>query len=253
MVIRTEAIQKPLGGSLILKGINTHIQSKEFVGIIGPNGCGKSTFLKTIYRVLKQDKGCILLDQENLQDLSLKESAKKMAVVAQHNNYNFQFTVWEMVLMGRAPYKKSMDRDTAIDYKIANAALEKVGMQDYKERDFASLSGGEQQRIILARALAQETPCLILDEPTNHLDIKYQLQLMNVVKRLEVTVVAAIHDLNIAGMYCDKIYAMKAGEILTYGTPEEVITPAMIKQPYEVKASVRKESDGSIHVTYERE
>lgn len=250
MEIVTEDIKMNLGGTPILKGINTHIKNKEFVGIIGPNGCGKSTFLKTIYRVLKPDYGCIYIDHQPLEDMVYKESAKKMAVVSQHNNYDFDFTVSEMVLMGRSPYKKNMQSDTKEDYDIIGECLEKVGMSSYKNRIFSSLSGGEQQRIILARALAQKTESMILDEPTNHLDIKYQLQILDTVKDLGITVISAFHDLNIAAMYCDKIYALQSGKVVSYGTPEEVITPEIIRNLFEVESTVNMNEDGILHVVF---
>ena len=127
-----------------------------------------------------------------------------------------------------------------------NDALKRVDMLHFKDRNFNSLSGGEQQRIILARALAQETDCLILDEPTNHLDIKYQLQLMNIVKSLDIEVIAAIHDLNIAAMYCDKIYVLKDGRIVAYGTPKEVLTKELIKEVYEVDAIVNEDKENDM-------
>ena len=148
--------------------------------------------------------------------------------------------------MGRSPHKKMMERDSKEILKLVDDALEKVGMIDFKDRSFNSLSGGEQQRIILARALAQETDCLILDEPTNHLDIKYQLQLMNIVKSLNIEVIAAIHDLNIALMYCDKIYVLKDGEIIAYGTPREVMTKELIKEVYEVDAIVNEDKENDM-------
>lgn len=184
MEIEAIGIQTILGNAEILKGIDLSIQNKEFVGVIGPNGSGKSTFLKCLYRVLKPQNGAIYIDGRELQKYSVKESARKMAVVAQHNYYNFEFSVQDVVLMGRSPHKKALERDNAEDFRIVEESLEKVGMKDFAKRSFSTLSGGEQQRVILARALAQKTPCLVLDEPTNHLDIKYQLQLMDIVKHL---------------------------------------------------------------------
>lgn len=251
MEINTLDIEAYLGNSHILKGLNIQAKNKEFVGIIGPNGSGKSTLLKCIYRTLQPSKGIIFLDNKNIKDYSLKESAKKMAVVSQHNNYSFDFTVSEMVLMGRAPHKKFIEKDNAEDYRIMREALEKVGMIDYAKRSYSTLSGGEKQRIILARALAQKSECLILDEPTNHLDIKYQLQFMATVKELGVTVIAAIHDLNIAALYCDKIYALKAGKILSHGKPKEVLTSEVIKSLYEVEAKVIEDKEtGILNVIY---
>ncbi|WP_312259097.1 ABC transporter ATP-binding protein, partial [Megamonas funiformis] len=176
MEIISEQVKKFIGNKEILKGINIDVKNKEFLGIIGPNGSGKSTFLKCIYRILKPSEGKILFNGKNIDELSFRQTALDLAVVAQHNFYNFDFKVLDVVLMGRSPHKKILERDNEIDYKIARNALEKVGLKDFVERNFTTLSGGEQQRVILARALTQETECLVLDEPTNHLDIKYQLQ-----------------------------------------------------------------------------
>ena len=238
MNIKSENINVTLEKNNILKGINIEVDNKEVVGIIGPNGSGKSTLLKCIYRVLKPNDGAILLDKVDIKDMTVKESSKRLAVLSQHNNYNFDFTVKDIVLMGRSPHKRFMERDNKEDYAIVNDALKKVEMLEFKDRCFQSLSGGEQQRVILARALAQQPQCLILDEPTNHLDIKYQLQLMRIVKNLNIEVIAAIHDLNIAAMYCDKIYVLKDGEIIKYGNPKEVLTQKLIKEVYEVDAEV---------------
>lgn len=173
-----------------------------------------------------------------------------MAVVSQHNYHSFDFTVREVVLMGRAPHKKALERDNPEDYQIVHEALAKVDMLEYEERSFSTLSGGEQQRIILARALAQRTPCLVLDEPTNHLDIKYQLQLMDIVKRLDVTVISAIHDLNIAAMYCDRIIALNKGEVIAEGSPEDVLTTEFIRDVYEVDSTVSRDARGLLHIHF---
>lgn len=249
MNIKAENINITLEKNNILKDINIEVDNKEVVGIIGPNGSGKSTLLKCIYRVLKPNDGAILLDNVDIKDMSVKESSKRLAVLSQHNNYNFDFTVKDIVLMGRSPHKKFMERDNKEDYDIVNKALKKVDVFELKDRSFQSLSGGEQQRVILARALAQQPQCLILDEPTNHLDIKYQLQLMRIVKNLNIEVIAAIHDLNIAAMYCDKIYVLKDGEIIKYGNPKEVLTQKLIKEVYEVDAEVILNNE-RIYISY---
>ncbi|MDB8804043.1 MULTISPECIES: ABC transporter ATP-binding protein [unclassified Romboutsia] len=246
MHIKTEGVKLSIGNNDILKGIDINVENKEFVGIIGPNGSGKSTLLKCIYRNLKPSSGVIMLGDEDLSTIPIKESAKKLAVLSQHNYYDFDFKVYDIVLMGRSPHKKIMERDSKEDFEIVDDALEKVGMIDFKERSFNTLSGGEQQRIILARALAQQTDCLVLDEPTNHLDIKHQLQLMSIVKGLNIEVIAAIHDLNIALMYCDKIYVLKDGKIIAYGTPSEVMTKELIKEVYEVDAIINKDENGKL-------
>lgn len=250
MKIAAEQLHAVLGRREILKGVDMEAGDREFIGVIGPNGSGKSTLLRCIYRVLSPAQGAVYIDSRPLSEYRPKDSARKIAVVAQHNYYNFDFTVQDVVLMGRAPHKRALDRDTAEDYALVREALETVGMSAFAERSFSSLSGGEQQRVILARALAQQTPCLILDEPTNHLDIKYQLQLMDIVKALDRTVIAAIHDLNIAAMYCDRLYAVQDGLIVAAGTPDEVLTPERIRTLYEVDAEAMRDRTGLLHILY---
>ena len=225
MNIGAQDLRAELGGKEILKGLDIRAENGQFVGIIGPNGSGKSTLLRCICRILRPTGGAVYLDGQPALDWSPRESAQKVGVVAQHNYYSFDFTVRE--------------------------AIAAVGMAEFEERSFSTLSGGEQQRIILARALAQQTPCLILDEPTNHLDIKYQLELMDLVKGLGRTVLAAIHDLNIAAMYCDRLYAVKDGRVVAGGTPREVLTEDLIRAVYEVDARVLTDEDGMLRILYQ--
>ena len=250
MKIETKAVEALLNGNHILKGIDLDIGDRELVGIIGPNGSGKSTLLKCIYRVLKPAKGAVYLDGKALDNYSYRDTALRIAVAAQHNYYNFDFSVKDMVLIGRSPHKKALDRDTAEDWRIVAESLEMVGMTAFADRSFSTLSGGEQQRVILARALAQGTPCLILDEPTNHLDIKYQLQLMDLARGLDRTVIAAVHDLNIAAMYCDRLYAVKDGRIIGQGAPKTLLTPEFIREVYEVDAQIITDGDGRLHILF---
>ena len=253
MLVEAREIQSVLSGNHILKGVDLEAGDRELVGVIGPNGSGKSTLLKCIYRVLHPTGGAVYLDGKALLEHTTKESAKKIAVVAQHNYYNFDFSVRDVVLMGRSPHKRALDRDNAEDFRIVEESLDTVGMLPFANRSFSTLSGGEQQRVILARALAQQTPCLILDEPTNHLDIKYQLQLMDLVRGLNRTIIAAIHDLNIAAMYCDRLYAVKDGQIVGQGTPRELLTPDFIRSVYEVEAEVFVDRSGLLRVLYHPE
>ena len=250
MQIQAEQIRVVCNGDEILRGVDLHAGERQLVGVIGPNGSGKSTLLKCLYRVLQPTAGAIWLDGRPLSQWTVRESARKMAVVAQHNYYNFDFSVLDVVLMGRAPHKRALDRDTADDFAISRKALKTVGMEKFADRIFSTLSGGEQQRVILARALAQDTPCLILDEPTNHLDIKYQLELMDIVKSLDSTVISAIHDLNIAAMYCDQLVAVKNGKVVGTGTPEMLLTPDFIETVYEVKAEVLQRKNGKPYILF---
>lgn len=250
MEIRTDDLHAMLGGTEILHGIDFTVGDRSLVGVIGPNGSGKSTLLKCIYRVLKPSEGAVFVDGQPLSEYRVRDSAKKIAVLAQHNFYNFEFTVQDVVLMGRAPHKRALERDSAADFKIVHEAMERVGVASLRDRLFSTLSGGEQQRVLLARALAQQTPCLILDEPTNHLDIKYQLELLDLVRSLDRTVIAAIHDLNIAAMYCDTIFVIQSGHIVAAGAPRDVLTRSLIRSVYEVDADVFTDSDGLLRVLF---
>ena len=223
---------------IILKNVSLTIYKGEFIGIIGPNGSGKSTLLKNIYRALKPQKGTILLDGEDLYHIHAKKAARKMGVVGQENVVPFDFKVEEIVAMGRSPYKRLFSPDTPEDKKIVNQSLKQIGMEKMARRSYSQLSGGEKQRVIIARVLAQQPEILILDEPTNHLDVRHQLKIFDLIKKLDVTVIAAIHDLNIAALYCDKIYVLKNGEIYQSGPPEKVLTPQLIYEVYGIKADV---------------
>ncbi|ADO76212.1 ABC transporter ATP-binding protein [Halanaerobium praevalens] len=238
MELEIDKLSLMIEGKKIIEKIKAQVFKGEFIGLIGPNGSGKSTLLKTIYRVLKPQAGLIKLDQQKLQDLSFQASAKKMAVVRQLNNFNFDFTVEEIVMMGRSPHKGMLEVESEQDYKIIYNALAKVNLVDYAARSFATLSGGEKQRVLIARALAQETELLILDEPTNHLDIRYKLQILDLIKSLKKEVLAAIHDLNLAVSYCDRIYVMKAGKIFAEGKPKTIITEDLLREVYQVEAKI---------------
>ncbi len=222
----------------IIEDISLHVKKGEFVGIIGPNGSGKSTILKNLYRALKPNSGTVMLDGENLYKMNVKKVAKTIGVVGQENHVPFDFKVEEIVAMGRSPHKKIFDGDTKVDQDIVVNALKKIGMDDKAKKSYLHLSGGEKQRVLIARVLAQQTDFLLLDEPTNHLDIHYQLQIFDLVKGLGVTVLSAIHDLNIAALYCDRIYVLKNGRLFKVGSPEEILTPELILNVYGIKTDI---------------
>lgn len=222
----------------ILKDINFEVPKGSFVGVIGPNGSGKSTLLKNIYRLYKPSSGQILLDNKDLFSMKDKDCAKEIAVLAQESNCQFDFTVEQIVKMGRYPYKSVLEDYSKEDLQMVSNMLKKVGLDNYSDRSFSNLSGGEKQRTLIARALVQNTDFLILDEPTNHLDIGYQIQLMDLVKSLNITTLSAIHDMNLASMYCDYLIVMKDGKIRTCGTVKEVITNEMLKEVFGVNAYV---------------
>ena len=244
MEVQIQNVQVSIGAKEIVRGVSMVAAGRQMVGIIGPNGSGKSTLLKAVYRVLRPSGGAILLDGQSVDQMPLRASAQKMAVMAQVNEFSFDFTVEKMVYMGRTPYKRLMEPDNETDAEAVEEAIRITGIDHLRHRFFSTLSGGEKQRVLIARALAQRTQVLILDEPTNHLDIKYQLQLMDIVKGLHCTVLAAIHDLNIAAMYCDYLYALQGGLVVGEGAPGDLLTPALIRAVYDVDAEVLPQPDG---------
>lgn len=222
----------------ILRDVGFGVEDGEFLGLIGPNGSGKSTILKNIYRALAPKDGVIWFDGKNLQKLGHRECARRLSVVGQEHETAFDFKVEEIVAMGRTPHKKWFEPDTPEDREQVAESLRLLGMEGSAEREYTRLSGGEKQRVLIARALAQDAECMILDEPTNHLDIHCQLNIFELVKRLPITVMAAIHDLNLAAMYCDKICMLQDGQVYACGTPEEVLTEENIRAVYRVDSCI---------------
>lgn len=235
----------------ILKHINLAIQKNEFVGVIGPNGSGKSTLLKNIYRQLKPTEGTVYIGGQEAAGIKSREMARKMAVVGQENSIEFDFTVGEVVRMGRYAHKKLFSSGEKEDDEICQEALEAVGMAGCKERSFLSLSGGEKQRIYLACAFAQKSEIIVLDEPTNHLDIGYQLAMMDTLKKQEdTTILTAVHDMNLAAWYCDRILVMQDGAVIAAGIPEEVLTTKLMRKVFRVETEISRDSNGKMQVHY---
>ncbi|EHS57817.1 ABC transporter ATP-binding protein [Paenibacillus sp. Aloe-11] len=222
----------------LIDDICLQVQKGDLVGLIGPNGSGKSTLLKNMYRVLKPDNGWITLDGRDMLRMKYKETARQMAVVSQDATQTFDFSVRDIVLMGRHPHKKLLEADTAVDYELVEQALKRVGMDTQAEQSFATLSGGEKQRVLIARALAGQAKFLMLDEPTNHLDIRYQLQILDLVKALQVTTLAALHDLNLAALYCDRMYVLQEGKVVASGITEDILQPSLLRSVFGVETEV---------------
>lgn len=224
----------------ILEQICLEVKDGEFVGLIGSHGCGKSTLLKNIYRTYKPDRDTIFLNEKDVLDFSFKKMAAEMAVMAQENHVEFDFEVRDMVMFGRYAKKKFLEGDSATDKKLCEKCLREVGLTGYEHRSYLSLSGGEKQRVLLARVLMQESAFIVLDEPTNHLDVSYQYQIMDILKKQNVTLFSSIHDLNLASLYCDKIIFLYQGRIVDYGTPEEVLTRENIKTYFGIESQITK-------------
>jgi len=222
----------------IVEDIHLQVESGEIVGLIGPNGSGKSTLLRSIYRMLKPAAGIVSLGGEDVWKMSPRESARLTGVVVQESASDFDFTVNDVVMMGRTPHKGLLEMDGPQDENIVTAALRRVNMLSFSERLYGTLSGGEKQRVLMARALAQQPKLLVLDEPTNHLDIRYQLEVLDLIRELGLTTLVTLHDLNLAAAYCHRLYLLKAGHIFASGSPDEVLTANNLRAVFEVEALI---------------
>ncbi|MBS9776393.1 MAG: ABC transporter ATP-binding protein [Fusobacterium sp.] len=220
----------------LLKDISLNIKNKNIVGIIGANGSGKSTLLKNVYRFLKADSGEIFIKDKNIYEYKNKDLAKEISVLTQKQGMNFNFLVEEIMDMGSYAHEEKYTNKKK--RKIIEDSLSLVGMKEYIDRDFFSLSGGEVQRVLIARTIFQGSEILILDEPTNHLDIKYQIEIMNLLKTLNKTILMVLHDINLASYYCDYVYAMKKGKILYEGSTDKILDEKVIKDIYGVECNI---------------
>ena len=232
MSLEVKGLSVDIGARRIVSDVDVVVPNGAFVGLLGPNGSGKSTILKALYRVHRPVAGQVLLDGHDLLAMRPKDAARRLAVVAQETTVEFDFSVAEMVMIGRTPHKRAFDRDTEGDRSVAHQAMERVGCEELAHRSFNSLSGGEKQRVLIARALAQGADHLILDEPTNHLDIRYQIEVLALVAGLGITVLAALHDLSLAALFCDRVYLVTDGCIVLGGPPASVITTEMVRHAY---------------------
>lgn len=230
------------GRRRVLKGAGLRVASGEVMALIGPNGAGKSTLIRAVSGVVPAEGGRVEIDGRNVAGLSTMERARYLAVVPQARNMPPAFSVYESVLLGRTPYLGWLGRAGAHDHERVRYALDRTGLAGLAERMVGELSGGEQQRVLLARALAQDTPVLLLDEPTTHLDLQHREELVHLVRELaagrQLAVLMVLHDLNLASLYADRISLLVDGEIQAVGTPEEVLTEQLLSRVYHVPVHV---------------
>ncbi|MFY1668502.1 ABC transporter ATP-binding protein [Plantactinospora sp. WMMB334] len=227
-----------LDGHEVLRGVEVDVAAGRFVGLVGRNGSGKSTLIRAAYRALRPYRGAVWVGGDDVWSLPGRRAARRVAVVAQQEPESAGFTVAEVVAMGRIPHKRLFSADTLADREACDRALDRVGLAGYGQRLAAGLSGGERQRLVIARALAQEAPLLLLDEPTNHLDVRYQYDILALVRSLGLTVLAALHDLDLAVQFCDEVYVLDAGVVVAGGDPVEVLTPELVADVFGVDAQV---------------
>lgn len=250
--IKVQGLHYSIDFKEILKNVDFQIEEGRMVGIIGPNGSGKTTTLKHIYRALEPQRETVYIDGRDIHQLSYKEAAQEITVMKQENASDFEYTIYEMVMMGRTPHRNLFQADTKEDKEVVRNALRYVGMEKEAERYYTELSGGEKQRVMIARSLAQGTEIFILDEPTNHLDVHYQWALIEIIKSLQKTVVAVFHELNLAAAYCEEIFVMKDGSIVAHGSPREVLTKEMLAEVFRIDADIIEKENGQIYIVYNR-
>lgn len=228
----------------VLNDVNFTINGGHFLGIIGPNGSGKTTLLRTISGLLKPKIGSVLINGQEVHMLKRVEVAKKIGVVPQNPSSTLNFTVLDVVLMGRNPYLRWMESEDVDDLSIVEWAMKLTNTLHLANRYIDELSGGEKQRVIIARALAQKPKVLLLDEPTLHLDVNYQLEIMELIRRLcneqKLAVIAVLHDFNLAARYCDSLAIMKEGQVIAIGPCKEVLTSQNIEEAFSVKMIIKK-------------
>ena len=253
MTFGTRSLRYNYDRKVVLDGVDLDIRDGETIGILGPNGCGKTTLLKNLNKNLTPMEGCVILDDVDMKEILKKDIAKKIAVVPQTNEIRFAFTVRDVVAMGRMPFQGLMSGESEEDIKIIEEALERTGLTEFAERHINTMSGGERQRVIIARALVQTPRILLMDEPTLHLDICAQFDVLDVVQKLSkeenLTVVIVSHDLPMVVRYCDRIMMLKDHRIFALGTPEEVLTPENIRAVFNIDAVLEKDAiTGQNHV-----
>ena len=243
MAIEIKGVEFSYGNKKVLKGIDLNLSKGKLIGVLGPNGCGKSTLLKVILKYLRSSKGSIKILGEDLNNFSQKKLAKKMALLPQSSVPTSSMKVEDFVLMGRLPHlKNSWSGYSKRDYSISREYIKETDIEYFKKREISNLSGGEYQRVLLARALTQEPEILLLDEPTSAMDLNHAVDLMETVKRKMkikgITSIAVIHDLNLASLFCDEIIFIKDGKVSYTGKPKDVFTEEVLEEVYNLKSKI---------------
>ena len=238
MSIAAENVTWKVGKKVIVNNVSLNVAPGKTVGLLGPNGCGKSSLLRILAGLRRPDIGNVTLDGKNLSRIPKKQLARRVAFVEQHGMTDANMRVRDVVKLGRIPHPSPFSNWSAHDDETVNAALQRVDMLEKCEQGWLSLSGGERQRVHIARALAQAPTEILLDEPTNHLDIHHQMQLMHLISELPVTSIVAIHDLNHASMFCDSLMVMQRGQIVATGTPQDILSEELLWDVFRVKTRI---------------
>ncbi len=238
MSIVTENVRFEAGNTLIVNDVNLTVETGKVLGLLGPNGSGKSSLLRLICRLRNVRSGIVRLEERDVSTMARSELARRMAFVEQQATTETQLTVKDVVRLGRTPHRSVLSPLSAKDDTAVHQALTRVAMESRASQLWQTLSGGERQRVHIARALAQCPTELLLDEPTNHLDIQHQLEILGLVSKLGITCIIALHDLNLAAMFCDRLAVLQRGEIVATGAPQQVLTQDLIGNVFGVRAHV---------------
>jgi iron complex transport system ATP-binding protein len=239
-VLSMRDVSVSVGRKTLVSNASLDLAPGEMVGLLGPNGAGKSSLLRTIYRNNRPATGTVKVQGKDVWSQTTTWVAQRVGAVLQDAPADFPLTVRDIIAMGRSAHKGVLASDTVHDFTLIEAAIKLLELADLEHQRFQTLSGGERQRVLLARAFVQQPALLVLDEPTNHLDIRHQLSLLRFVREIGTATIAALHDLNLAAMFCDRICLMQAGQIVAIGTPEDVLTRARIEQVYGVEMDIQK-------------
>lgn len=242
MILHLDHVSFELDRHPIVSDVSIDVDDGEIVGLLGPNGCGKSTLVRGVFRRLSPVSGHILFRGEDIRSHPIKWLSARLGVVLQSGSINFPMTVLDVVREGRTSHKGTFEADDRTDFAFINAAMAAVGVTDLANRLFGTLSGGERQRVLIAQALAGSPEMLLMDEPLNHLDLKHQHELMHILRDLGLPTLIALHDLNMAARYCDRIYLMHSGRIHAGGTPRDVMTAETISDVYQVDVRIIEDS-----------
>jgi len=248
-VIQASGVSWRYGATPVIDGVSVTARPGRVLGLIGPNGSGKTTLLRLLHGALRSPTGTVTVDDRDLSTLGARDAAKRMAVVVQETGGESMLTVAEMVLLGRSPHLSTFQRTGRTDQDIAAQCLKRVGAEHLGARPYAGLSGGERQRVLIARALAQQATHLLLDEPTNHLDIRYQHEILRLVRGLGTCAVIVLHDLNLAARYCDDLVLLGDGGVAAAGPVDEVLDPAILERVYGIGVK-RLDLDGHLHLLF---
>ena len=238
MRLATENIDYQIGSAKLLDHVSIEIESRSTVALVGPNGSGKTTLLRLLYRALRPQQGAAWIDDQVLWDLQPRDAARNIGAVPQEMPVEFELTVEELVGLGRLPHQGVLSLSSAKDRDCIERAMLTTGVSHLAHRRLDLLSGGERQRAVVARALAQEPSVLLLDEPTSHLDVRYQYELLSLLRALDLTILVALHDLNLAATYCDEVILLSAGGVVAKGPVGEVLVPDLIEPVFGIAVDV---------------